>query len=69
MAEVIPSGVAINKASGYDEAGMIVYGEQQGLFLCVGPPLVDGGVVLPEFSKAGTAKATVGTRFALGSGD
>ena len=46
---------------------MIIHGQQQGLFFIGGPPLVDGGIVLPEFIDAGTfpAAAGFGTRFRL----
>lgn len=34
-----------------------------------GPPLVDGAVVLPKFTKAGPAEPSVGSWLALGAGD
>jgi hypothetical protein len=39
---------------------MIIHGEQQGLLICGRPPLVDGGIVLPEFAEAGTFPAAAG---------
>ena len=46
---------------------MIIDGQQQGLFFIGGPPLVDGGIVLPEFIDAGAlpAAAGFGPRFRL----
>jgi hypothetical protein len=32
---------------------MAINGQQQGLFFMGRPPLVDGGIVLPEFVQAG----------------
>jgi len=52
MLEVIPGGVGGDKAGAQEFAGMIIDGEQQGLLFRGGPPLVDGGVVLPEFINA-----------------
>ena len=43
---------------------MIIHREQEGLFLVGGPPLVDGGVVLPEFADARAFPAPPG--FGLG---
>ena len=39
---------------------MIIDGQQQGLFFSGGPPLVDGGIVLPEFIDAGAFPASPG---------
>ena len=45
--EVVPSGIGGNKDSGQEFAGMVIHGEQKSLFVIGGPPLMDGGVVLP----------------------
>ena len=52
MLEMIPSGVSGDKDRAEQFAGVIIDGQQQGLFLVGGPPLVDGGIVLPEFINA-----------------
>ena len=67
MLEMIPSGVGGDKDRAQEFAGMIIDGQQEGLFLQGGPPLVDGGIVLPEFINAGAFPASpgFGTRFGL----
>jgi hypothetical protein len=67
MLEMIPRGVGGDKDRAQEFAGMIINGQQQGLFFIGGPPLVDGGIVLPEFIDAGAfpAPAGFGTRFGL----
>ncbi len=52
MLEMIPSGVGGDKDGTQEFAGMIIDGQQQGLLFLGGPPLVDGGVVLPQFIDA-----------------
>lgn len=52
MLEMIPSGVGGNKDCAQEFAGMIINGQQQGLLFLGGPPLVDGGIVLPQFVQA-----------------
>jgi hypothetical protein len=52
MLEMIPSGVGGDKDGTQEFAGMIIDGQQQGLLFLGGPPLVDGGVVLPQFINA-----------------
>src|SRR5579859_2294762 len=49
---MVPSGVGRNKDRPDQLAGMIVDGQQEGLFVRAGPPLVDRGVVLPEFAHS-----------------
>ena len=39
---------------------MIIHGQQEGLFVLGWPPLVKGGVVLPEFPQAGSFPAPTG---------
>ena len=58
--EVMPSGVGGDEGGAEEFAGMVIDGEQQGLLGLGGPPLVDGGVVLPEFAKAGALPAAAG---------
>ncbi len=45
--EVVPSSVRGNKDGGQEFAGMVIDREQESLFVIGGPPLMDGGVVLP----------------------
>ena len=52
MLEMIPSGVGGDKDGAQEFAGMIIDGQQQGLLFLGGPPLVDGGIVLPKFIDA-----------------
>lgn len=61
--EVIPRGVRSDEAARYVETGMVVEGEQKGLFLRSRPPLVDGTVVLPKFANGGAAEASKDTIF------
>lgn len=68
VAKVFPGGVARHEASGPKKAGVVVNGEQEGLFLVGGPPLMNGAVVLPKFSEPGTPKAAVSPGLALRSG-
>jgi hypothetical protein len=65
--EVIPSGIGGDKERAQEFAGMIIHGQQQGLLFRGGPPLVDGGIVLPQFIDARPfpAPASSGTRFRL----
>lgn len=67
MLEMIPSGVGGDKDGAQELAGMVIHGQQEGLFFLGRPPLVDGGIVLPEFINAGAFPATpgFGTRFGL----
>ena len=52
MLEMIPSGVGGDKDRAQEFAGMIIDRQQQGLLFMGGPPLVDGGIVLPKFIDA-----------------
>ena len=52
MLEMIPSGVGGDKDGTQEFAGMIIDGELEGLLVRGCPPLVDRGVVLPEFADA-----------------
>lgn len=67
MLKMIPSGVGGDKDCAQEFAGMIIDGQQEGLFFMGGPPLVDGGIVLPEFINAGAFPAApgFGPRFEL----
>jgi hypothetical protein len=55
--EMVPSGVGGHKGASHEFAGMIIHGQQEGLLVVRRPPLVDGGVVLPEFTQAGAFPA------------
>jgi len=67
MLEMIPSGVGGDKDCAQEFAGMVIDGQQQSLLFSGWPPLVDGGIVLPQFIDAGAfpAPAGFGTRFRL----
>jgi hypothetical protein len=56
--KVMPSGVGGNKGGPEEQAGVVVHGEQEGLLVVRRPPLVDGGVMLPEFADPGALPAT-----------
>lgn len=58
--KVVPSGVGRNKAGGQEFARVIINGKEAGLLIGGGPPLVAGGVVLPEFTQAGPFPAAAG---------
>lgn len=52
MLEMIPGGVGGDKDRAQEFAGMVIHGQQQGLLFIGGPPLVDGGIMLPQFIDA-----------------
>lgn len=58
--EVVPGDVGRNKAGGQEFARVVIHRQQEGLLLGGGPPLVDGGVVLPQFTQAGPFPAAAG---------
>ena len=58
--EMVPRGVGGNKGAGHELAGMIIHGQQEGLLVVGRPPLMNGGVVLPEFTQAGPFPAAAG---------
>ncbi len=58
--KVGPSGVTGDESSGNVEPGVVVESEQESLFFRLWPPLVDGTVVLEEFTKSGATKAAIG---------
>lgn len=68
MAEVVPGGIGSDEATHEVEAGVIINGKQQGLLGWGIPPLVDGAVVLPEFSDVSAAEAPVWLRFSRACG-
>jgi hypothetical protein len=39
---------------------MVIHGQQEGLFLFIRPPLVNGGIMLPEFAQASAFPAAAG---------
>lgn len=58
--EVVPGGVGGDEDGGQEFAGMVIHGQQEGLFLFIRPPLVNGGIMLPEFAQAGPFPAAAG---------
>lgn len=52
MLEMIPSGVGGDKDRAQELAGMVIDGQQERLFFIGRPPLVNGGIVLPQFINA-----------------
>lgn len=58
--EVVPGGVGGDEDGGQEFAGMVIHGQQEGLFILCGPPLVDGGIMRPEFAQAGPVPAAAG---------
>ena len=67
MLEMIPSGVGGDKDRAQEFAGMIIDGQQQGLLFIGRPPLVDGGIVLPQLvnARAFPSSPGFGTRSGL----
>ena len=55
-----PGCVGRHKGAGHEFAGVIVHREPEGLFVGGRPPLMDRGVVLPEFAQAGALPAAAG---------
>jgi hypothetical protein len=51
MLEVIPGRIRGDKDRAQKLAGMIIHCQQQGLLFGGRPPLVDGGIVLPQFAN------------------
>lgn len=62
--EVVPRGIRRYEGTGQQFAGMIIDREQEGLLVVGRPPLVDRGIMLPEFADAGAlpAAARLGDR-------
>ena len=50
--EVVPRCVGGDEDGTQKLARMVIHGEQQGLLFSGRPPLVDGGIVLPQFIDA-----------------
>ena len=50
--EVMPGSVCGDEDGGHEFAGVVIHSEQEGLFIFIWPPLVDGGIMLPEFAQA-----------------
>jgi len=67
--EVVPGGIGGDEGAGQEFAGMVIDGEQQGLFVVRRPPLVDRGIVLPEFTDAGALPAAAGLGQGRGCAD
>jgi hypothetical protein len=58
--EMIPRRVGGDKDRAQEFSRMIIHSQQQGLFGGGRPPLVAGGVVLPEFAQPGAFPAATG---------
>jgi len=52
MLEVIPGRIGGNKDCTQEFARMVIHSQQEGLLIIGRPPLVDRGVVLPQFADA-----------------
>jgi len=67
MLEMIPRGIGGDKNRAEQFAGMIIDGQEQGLLFTGWPPLVNGGIVLPQFVDACAfpPASGFGTRFRL----
>lgn len=48
---------------------MVIESEPKGLFILVGPPLVDGGIMLPQFAQTGAFPASAGLGRGRGPAD
>ena len=48
---------------------MVIHGQQEGLFLLIRPPRVEGGIMRPEFVPAGPLPAAAGFGEGLGRTD
>ncbi len=62
--EVVPGGVGRNKDGRQELTRVVINRKEEGLLIGGGPPLMDGGVVLPQFADAGPFPAAA----ALGGG-
>jgi hypothetical protein len=62
MLEVIPGCIGGDKDSAQEFSRMIINREQEGLLVRRRPPLVDGGIVLPELAEAGAFPASASFR-------
>jgi hypothetical protein len=51
--EVVPGGVGRHKDGRQELARVVIDRQQEGLLIGGGPPLVDGGVMLPQFAHTG----------------
>jgi|GEM_PF-1784378 len=51
--KMVPGGVGGDEDRVQEFAGMIIDSQQESLFVLPGPPLVDGGIVLPELPQSG----------------
>ena len=60
MLEMIPRRVGGDKDRTQEFSGVIIDGQQQGLLVGGWPPLMDGGVMLPELAEAGAFPAAAG---------
>ena len=64
--EMVPGCVGGNEGGPHELTGMIIHGEQEGLFLSSLPPLMDGRVVLPELVDVRSLPSASGLGVAWG---
>ena len=62
----VPGCVGGNEGGPHELTGMIIHGEQEGLFLSSLPPLMDGRVVLPELVDVRSLPSASGLGVAWG---
>ena len=60
MLEMIPRRIRGDKDRAQKFSGMIIDGQEQGLLFGCRPPLMEGGIVLPEFAQTGAFPAAAG---------
>ena len=58
--EVVPGGIRGDEDPCHQLARVIIHRQQKGLLFCGGPPLVDGGIMLPEFTYLSALPASPG---------
>ena len=58
--EVVPGRIGGDEDAAHQLAGMIIHRQEEGLFIRGGPPLVDGGIMLPKFPHLGALPAAAG---------
>lgn len=58
--EVVPGSVGGNKAGRQELTRVVIHRQEEGLLIGGGPPLMEGGVVLPQFADACPFPAAAG---------
>ena len=64
---MVPGGIGGDEDGAQEFAGVVIDGQQEGLLVLGGPPLVDGGIVLPEFAHTGAFPAAAGLGVGAGA--